>query len=627
MGQVTTSWLIKFKNLRNTGLEKVNKQFTAIDKKVGVFEKMTNNAFTNVSRNSTKFFGKMKVGIQSLGAQFPVLGQAIALISNPFVLAAAAVAAIGAALIKATKQAEIFNNEFLELKNLNLDKTTAQINALQESVLNLSLAEGFDPQKTSRAFFDIQSATGRFGKEVELSVQKIGLFSRAVKADFNTSVEGAAKAMGIFGFGARDLDKFLESSFKTVQVGVTTFDQLAKSQVEFAGAAAAAGQGFDEANKLFALFSKTSKSVDIAATLTKTAFEDLTKKSTLEGFRKIGVEVFDINGNMLQLDKIIEQLVPRFKSLSDEKFAALKEEIGGSEGLRGLLDQVKNSGDDVLGTFAAFDSTQFDAAKLLENANNDLTIMKDIVDNQINVLFIKLGENILPGVVKVLGFISDFIKAANTPLQELSGGALILRGIFESIALPFRIFGLVLKAAILSVKLLFGLAEKGFNAIANAISRVTGFIKTAIQSVFEFFGGEGNVFVIMAKQVNRVFDGIVRRFNSLKRFVQEIISDITGEPIATITPPGGGPGGPGGVVPPTISPVIDVSDKVSTGVGEVVGGGARVRNVTVTIGNLVENIVIEVQEAVGEASDEMERQLTEILVRSVRDAEITLSSD
>jgi len=309
MGQESTTWAYIFKDQINPGLLKTQGNMNKVDNSFKRVEKTTNTGFKKISAGSNKMFTGIKGNLGQITNQIPGLGAIGPAIASPVGIAVGAVVALGFAFNTAIDKASSFNNVFLETANLNLDKTADQVDRLRNSVLGLSFEEGFDPEKTSTAFFDVQSATGLFGKEVEDTVSTVGTFARIMKSDFNVQIAGAAKAMGIFNLESQDLDKFLESSFKTVQVGVTTFDELAKVQTEFGGAAASAGQDVDAANKLFAAFTKTSKTVDIAANLTKTAFQDLGKAATVDAFKSIGVNLFDATGQMKNIDGIVRELV------------------------------------------------------------------------------------------------------------------------------------------------------------------------------------------------------------------------------------------------------------------------------------------------------------------------------
>lgn len=385
-----TVWIWQLKDESDAAFKKLDSKFDRINKEVDSIEKK--DPFNKSRIGAEKF----KKNLEGIRGEVPLLDRGFRLLASPVGATAIAAGGLFAVLRKSNQEAQKFNNQFLELKNLNLDKTAAQIERLKNNVLGNSFITGRDAASTSTAFFDVQSATGKYGKEVNDIVAKLAKFSTATKADFNGSVEGAAKSIGIFNIQAKELDQFLASSAKTVQVGITTFDQLAKVQVEYAGAAAAANQGFDEGNKLFALFSKNAKSVDIAANLTKTAFQDLTKGSTIKGFSKIGVNLFDAKGQMMGIDRIASQLVPKLAEMSDLKFAKFKEAVGGSEGIKALLDQLKTSGDGVLQLFTDFDNSKFNLDDAFKNALTDAETLQTMLDNKLSTSFAMLGQSTQP---------------------------------------------------------------------------------------------------------------------------------------------------------------------------------------------------------------------------------------
>ncbi|WP_044203862.1 phage tail tape measure protein [Flammeovirga sp. OC4] len=344
-------------------------------------------------------FGVLNRNVSSFNAKFKISKTAVV----------AGATAITGAIGLATKAAGDYQNQFLELKNLNLDKTQAQIEGLDQSVKNLSFEQGLDPKATAKAFYDVQSATGKYGDEVEKIVSKVGRFSIATKADFNESINSTTKAMKAFGLSTDDLDGYLASSAKTVQVGITTFDELAKVQTEYAGAAAAAGQNVNTANKVFAAMTAISKDSTTAATATKAAFQGLTADNTVKGLKKIGVDIFDAQGHMKDMDIVIRELVPKLQGMSDQDFLTLRNAIGGPEGLQNLMNQLKTSGDDVLTTLDAFDSSKFNISQALKNAHGDFNTLSNIVQNRFNVVLAELGEVILPYVAIALNGIGDSI--------------------------------------------------------------------------------------------------------------------------------------------------------------------------------------------------------------------------
>lgn len=391
---------------------------------MGGVSQASDKATESLDQQSSKL-AKLRGEMKGVASEMPAVGNALGKIASRAALIGTAMVGIGKTIAKANTEAQAFNHTFLDIEQLNLDKTEAQINRLKRNVLNLAYSRGFDAQKTATGTFDVQSITGKYGEEVEQVVDKVGRFAQMMKADFNKSIAGASQAMEIFGFGVSKMDKFLASSYKTVLVGKTTFDELSKVQVEYAQSAASAGQDFDAANKVFAAFSKNAKSVDIAATLTKTSFQDLAKASTIKGLRNIGVSLFDARNKMLGIDEIMGQLVPKLKGMDDVRFAALKEDVGGSEGLRALLDMAKNSGDALLATFEAFDKATYDPEKAMANALKDTTLQFEILDNKMNAAMAKFGQHTLgiKGIWKQmkLGFV-EFINTVADGMDYIEMG-------------------------------------------------------------------------------------------------------------------------------------------------------------------------------------------------------------
>ena len=383
-----------------------------LSKVSGLADKVSEK-FTGAQDRIHQFTG----GIREAVSEVPFLGRAVELATNPIVAMGAALVFTIGVMGKAVNKAGEYNHQFLELQQLNLDKPTSEINKLNDAVLNTAFAAGMGSTKTAEAYYNLQSSTGKYGEEIDKTVQKLGNFSTVTKANFEALVNGAGKAIKIFKLSSNDMDDFLASAAKTVQMGVTTFDQLANVQVDYFGGAAAAGQGFDEANKLFAALTIAAKSPQEAATLTKTAFQGLIDPSVQKGLSKYGVNLFDTSGKMKKLDLITKDLVDRLKTMSDQEFSTFMGEVGGPEGLRTVLNTAKSNGDALLETLKKFDNTKFDIDKALKNANGDFQTLKNLVGNRINVIMVRLGQQILPTIVRGLQWFNEKLISVSNWFQ------------------------------------------------------------------------------------------------------------------------------------------------------------------------------------------------------------------
>jgi TP901 family phage tail tape measure protein len=537
--------------------------------------------------------------------------------TNPITMATGLVAGLGVALNKAKNEAALFNSEFRELINLNLDKTPFQKALLKSDVLRMAKDKGFDPLKTSTAFYDVQSITGKYGYDVGKITEMGGNFAQVLRSDFNKTIAGSAQAMEIYGFDVNRLDNYLASLYKTVMAGKTSFDEVTTVQVEYANAAASVGQTFDQANKVYAAFSKATKSVNIAATMTKTAFEDLTKKSTLEGLNKIGVSVFDAKGQMKGVDTILQNLIPKLKTMTDLEYARLKEEIGGSEGLRGLFDQARNSADKMLASFDLFDRTEFKMSEALKEASKDINHINDQINNKLKVSWINLGQTVLPVWVSLKTEILSIIDDINNSM-------------YDKVRSYYRIFDQGKYRQMGSIRSQQYQNEGYGNARDKYVEMFRGNLSELTESELK---AKMDALQEERKKINtppkykplgwtdqdeadasNKLQGFNRFFNevslALKNKNFDAISELYGSGTGSSSGGEGSGGGTGGT-------------DVSKGLQDIAGGGTQLKNVTVNIEKLNESININTTNFSDSASD-IEKKLTELLVRSVSGAEQVL---
>lgn len=319
------------------------------------------------------------------------------------------IAAITATINRSVDSAEKFNSAFLPIRQLNLDKSKSEVDSYRSLIRNSAYEIGTSLEDSTKAYYDLQSATGLYGKEAESVFKKVGQYSIATGANLGDAMNSTTKAMKAYGLGVKDIDALLTSNAKTVQVGITTFDELARVQTDYAGSVSAAGQNFDTGNKVFAMFTSVAKSADIAANMTKTFFDGLGSQSK-QIKDNLGIDVFDVKGNMKDADKLLVEISEKFKGMSDKQITGIINKIGGPEGLRGALAKVKTGADDMIATFNAFDSSKFSLADALKNAQGDYGKMKELFYNKLDIVFSKIGEKILPILANVFDKLTPMLN-------------------------------------------------------------------------------------------------------------------------------------------------------------------------------------------------------------------------
>lgn len=623
-----------------------------------------------------KIGGDMGLLSKTSGSAAGGLGNVTGMLTKMPPQAMAAAAGIGmliAGLTASTLKAAEFSHEFRQLGNLNLSKTDEQVNRLKMSVLDSAFEKGIDPMKMSKGFFDFQSITGKFGKEVEDTGAKVADFSKSYIVDFNKQLEGTGQAMKAFGFGGDQVDRFLASSVKTVQVGKTTFEQLAQVRAEYFDSAAGSGFDFEDADKLFAVYSVGAKSVDIAATQVKESFRALSDGKVIKELSKVGVEVFDpVTNKIKTMDAITKDLVGTFGAdqMSDKAFAKIKSAIGGGDGMSMLLNKARAQGQDFLQVFKDFDSTPVNFKKALAGANKDLFTMWETTKSRLSVSMIQIGQNILPHVIKALEFGNTVIQAFAGHTEGVGMKAKFIvtafKGLGTLVWAEFQQVKIAVQIALAPIFLMIKAAE-GIYKLAKAGHKwaTGGYEKEARDDKRRIIGGRvaaGRDH--LADRISGMSDSKAFKSGNAENVLNKILADSKGTAEGTEyrkVLAGGGADGRKLILQDIAENMKRVSSKMAASIvepethgkgyindipekhrgrkshstklgdltrsegGHVLAEGKSVRNISVSIQQLVGEINIRTQ-TIRESAGDMSREVEAAMVRAVRNAEIAIGN-
>lgn len=526
--------------------------------------------------------------------EIPGFNRGMALLSNPILLGAGAAVGLAVGIRQATQEAEKFNANFRELANLNLDKSYAELKSLKNLVRDVAFEKGFDQNLTSRAFYDVQSVTGKYGGEVAKIVGEQGEFAKLMKADFNAWIEGTGKAMANYGFGSQQLKEYNRSAFATVKVGSITFDQLAKVQSAYAGAAASAGQSFNAANKMLTVFTLKTKSADEAATLTKSLFNDFTKQTTIDALKKVGINIYDSSGKIKQADKLMIELNTKFKQLgsSDKNIVALKNQFTGSEGLISFVQSATDQTGGLLRTLNDFDATELGLNKALELARKDTDYINEQLKNRTKILMGEIGESFLPIKEQILQFTNNAVGGTrNTWFGNFGKRYGIQEGQSDAVK---RYDYIMYEAA--------KMTSEQFESEMKKLASVAEIWQNEQEKTR---GNKGSWWDPKARyfaHYNEAFTGTL--FDIMRSAQENRARGII--PVKPGTNPDG--------------QTTATDGALADGLNSVSGGGNAVRNITVNIGKLIETQQIN-STTIKESMPEIQRLVEEALIRSVAGTE------
>ncbi len=614
--------LIDLKNNLKAGLDGAKKQ---VEKSTGQIQGKL-DAF------------KMK-NIEAFSAvkdEIPGLGRAVELLTNPYVLAAAAVVGLGMAFYSAIDGATKFEHKFMNIRQLNLDKSRQELDRYRSEINRTALVTGVNNDMMAEGYYNLQSALGVYGSDATKIATLVGNYSIATQADFGDSINSTTKAMKAFGLGTSDVQALLESNAKTVQTGIVNFAQLAEVQTEYAGAASATGQSVDTANKMFAAFTSIAKNADTAANLTKTAFQGLADPKVLGQLEKYGVAVYDSSGKMRQFDDIIKQTSGKIDTMSDKKFNNFMGDVGGPEGLVSLFGKLRTGSEDFFKTMDTYDNTKFNLNDALANAKQDPETLKKIIGNQWDTIMDTIGLKFLPLVAKVLQPVSDFLTEI---FGYLDGSTKISQEWVPYVELVQQYFGYIKTILSTIWTVLSGIVSGIISFMKNSVllQDIAWAIGKAFWLVGEAIKALGaNIMVIWDEVVMPIINAIEKAYVWIKELLSgtKVIdvktrvvksqADATHWANGSLKDPNkfwanGTPKSPLGETKKR-----DNTTDTSTEDAKKISGGSQTKNITVNIDSFIKGFSPQHQSINGMNKDELERWMTEMFLRVVRSTELSL---
>lgn len=600
--------------------ENLNKGLDAAHKKIS---KVTGSMQTKLNNFKVK---NIEV-FDAVTSRVPGVGKALGFLANPYTLIAAAAVAAAAAIGAATTKAMEFEHTFMNIRQLNLDKSRAELDRYRKEVADTAFQTGINLNKMTTGYYDLQSGLGIYGKEATDISKQVAKYSLSTQADYNDSINQTIKAMKAFGLQASDTKGLLEANAKTVQVGIVTYADLARVQTEYAGAAAAAGQNVDTANKFFAAFTAIAKNAEVGANKTKTAFQGLSDPRVLDNLQKYGVQIYDNAGNMRQLDKVIRDASAKIDLMSDKQFNQFMGNVGGPEGLRDLFAKLRNGADDFFKTLDAYDASAVNLDAMYENALSDPKTVIGMLKEQFNTAFTQIGVAFLPLVAKISKGILDIIAWVKNLYKESA----LFRDILSVIG---KVFEWAFKIAIAPIKMVINYIKLVWAAIIDVSVALNKWVEkiTGIKGGFVGMYNAIRPYLIWVRNFleqigDLMYDVFTLNFkgakDKIKNFKLPDIGDIKAkvkvkaeaEPDGPSSVLPGGTPTPDGSFTPTPNPVDNVRS---------VSSGSQTKNITINIDSFIKGFTPTHQSVNGMSKDELERWMTEMFMRVVRSAETAM---
>lgn len=620
--QTTT---IKLNDFWTDTMKKIIAVQDRFENKVKSMGASAGKSFQGIQNRLQKFKVQNMEAISGIVSEIPGADRAISLMSNPYVAAGAAAVGAGVAISKATQYAIGWEKQLAEA-NVTAQVTKAELQGISDK---LKLIGGRNvPQLTEvpKTFNNILSA----GLSVNESMTALEPTLRAAKAGFTDAAIAADAGVGIMNSSGESITKVYDILFRTVDKGKAEFKDIAQYLPKIVPAARQAGMALFETAGAWAYLTAQGNTAERSTTLMENFTKVLTNTDRIEAFKKIGVAIYDNNGKILPIVKIIEQLQGKLKGLTDKEMTRKLGSLGLDQEAMGAFASMTQNVDKLKETIEA---TENSAGAANDAYNNAKTSTDDwaIVSNRLSVIWLNFGEKFLPIVTKAGQWVLDtidYFENLNSKSIIFRDGMALLSGVLSH-TIQLSMTGLHWLGNLYdnTIGKLFRLID-GQNEASKSFTDYYMTVRPYLVWIFEMLGKISDVFLkIVHLDLSGAFDAIknftMPDMEKIRKDQQEEQRKMWVNNVMDVSLP------KKGLTPQKKDPFsgldlkADGKDKKGRGAGSSgVSGGSGARDVTINIQNLLPGVTVNVTN-VKEAAGDLGKLIQEELLKMM--ADVTLA--
>jgi TP901 family phage tail tape measure protein len=586
--------ILEMQNRLKTGLNGAKQQ---VDNAVGGMQGKLNS----FSKSNVKAFEAIK-------SEVPGVGRLVGMLSNPYIAAAAAAVALGAAIWKCTKMAADWDEKMGQI-NVTAELTREELNKLSDKLLEIGTRMPIELDEVPKAFNRIISA----GLSVNDSLEMLEPTLKAAKATATELEIVAAAATSVKMSSGREAVEVFDILTQTLKDGSAEFKDIAQYLPKIIPIARNVGFELEETAGAYA--SLTGK---LGARQSTTALEgflrSLSNTETIKKFKAMKIDVFDKDGSVRSMTDIVKDTKKQFEGLTDEQKTLKFDKLGldqmGALGLSTLMQDIEG--------MEKATNNAYNSAGALQNAYEaSLTPMDKWrqIQNNIKVGMIQIGQKFLPILSEIGQKILDVIDSLKKMWEEST----MLR---DAVSILGKIFVSMFKQAsrgtwliINCFKTLFSIigwvTEKIFG-VGDGIEGVYKKVRPYLKWIFDIFKSIGNMMYNIA---TFNFSGLKKEIENFKTIKLEVpkLQEIKSGGFKSSEKEAKG------TDPASTPPILDPdADKKSADDAKKIASGSQTKQVNITFRNFVEHFTTSNSDFAKMNKAEVERFFTDMLTRIVQ---------
>ena len=473
----------------------------AMRKGMGQTEREFNRGLDRMERSATQ-------RMASLSQKFSSAGRALL----PLSIAAAGVFAAG------IKSASDFQSKLVEIEARS-GATADQIAKLDETITQQAANTVFNAKQIGDAYLfaltsgqSLTEALGNMPEVLDLAAAGGMDVSRAmdiatnILAQFNETVEATPEIVDVLNAAAG--------------ASPATIGEMGDAFTNAGSVAKLFGLNIRDTGEVLATFARSGIRGAEAGTLLRSMLNFMTRDTaaTTGGWKKLGVELFDVDGKMRDLDPIFSEVAEAMADMSEQERIMISRDIAGRFGIQGFNALVTAKGVGAMRDAMTEVAKASDvAAARMDTFDRQVASLQGSLDALLKTAFTPIMEDVLTPMVKRLIVIVNSVRewaSENEDLVKvivaLIGGVAVLAPLLLAIGGAMSMMATLMPLLAVGFSLLTG--PLGLAAIA--ITALVVALSTDFMGLRSRFGG--------------VVSTIRRHLRLLVASFREVIAQVTG---------------------------------------------------------------------------------------------------
>lgn len=430
------------------------------------------------------------------------------------VLGAAAIA-FGAVAVKAASK---FEKSMANVSTL-VDTTTESMEDMKKEVLDMGGRVGVPLEDLTESLFGVRSA-GIDAADAMTVLEESARLGVAGLGSTSEATDILTSAMNSFGFAGEDAKEAADILFKTTKAGKTTISELAQSFGMVAGVAKANGVEFKELQAATAALTTTGLKARVAQTQLRAAILAIAAPTSemSKALKELG---FESGKSAIEQDGLVG-VMQKLNEATDGDTEALKKMFGSVEALGAAIALTGEQNEAFISTMVSMNNGVIEVDKAFQKQNATFDQQSQILSNELNVIMIKLGSEILPlvteAVITMSKWINDNEEKIKTWIDHLTTAILWIKDVALAV---FAALGWAFDVVSDSIAFTLTMWRRFFEFVEVGIKKLDDFVRPILDGISGAIGKVSDALSFVGSTAKGAFEGA-------KSFVSDVGAGIGG---------------------------------------------------------------------------------------------------